>query len=81
MNAKATAEILLLPVRFIENAWLMLKALNSTSQMIDVPKYRELAKTVFNNYVEVSLQLYHLSPCIPDPLPPEGHGTFQEHDW
>ena len=84
INALASAEILHLPVRFIQSVWEMLSALNSTTKMIDVASYEVLAKRTFQEYVEVSLFsclfafVYYIP--APDPPPPAGPGSLQEDD-
>ena len=55
INALASAEILDLPVRFITSVWEMLKALNSTHAMVDVPAFEVLAKRAHMEYVQVRL--------------------------
>ena len=52
-NSKNTSDILNLPERFLIALWDMLTKLNSTTKMIDVLSFRELARDVFRYYIEV----------------------------
>ena len=54
INYNATAKILELPSRGIKIMWDLLDMLNSTHRMVDILKFRLLAKTLFEYYQEVS---------------------------
>jgi hypothetical protein len=73
LKSGATADILQLPERGIVAIWEMLRLLNSTHKLIDVPAFRQLARTVFDFYKEdmqpykrMTANMHMLVAHIPD---------------